>query len=157
MPIVYSLLRMRAGSQWSAHRIHDAASPRQRGGPEPHQATCARSGATAPGGVESAVVDCDQSAAEGSGVHVSGDRARDPKTVSWTQTAVIGALGFYKLAVSPWLPSACRFHPTCSEYMREAVARFGVVPGVWLGLKRLVKCHPFHSGGVDHIPHERDE
>jgi putative membrane protein insertion efficiency factor len=65
---------------------------------------------------------------------------------------IAGSLRVYKLAVSPFLPSACRFHPTCSEYMREAVMRHGAARGVWLGLKRLVKCHPFHSGGVDLVP-----
>jgi putative membrane protein insertion efficiency factor len=64
----------------------------------------------------------------------------------------MAALDFYKFAVSPLLPSACRFYPTCSEYMREAVARYGVTRGVWLGLLRLGKCHPFHSGGVDQVP-----
>lgn len=57
----------------------------------------------------------------------------------------------YKLAVSPWLPSACRFHPTCSLYMRDAVDRYGAVHGVWLGLRRLARCHPFHPGGVDPV------
>jgi putative membrane protein insertion efficiency factor len=49
------------------------------------------------------------------------------------------------------LPSACRFHPTCSEYMRQAVERYGVTRGVWMGLKRLCRCHPFSPGGVDRI------
>ena len=49
------------------------------------------------------------------------------------------------------LPSACRFHPTCSEYMMEAVGKHGTPRGVWLGLQRLAKCHPFHQGGVDPV------
>jgi putative membrane protein insertion efficiency factor len=81
-----------------------------------------------------------------------GDRARDPETVSWMQRTVMATLDVYKVVVSPLLPSACRFHPTCSEYMREAVARHGVLRGGWLGIRRLAKCHPFHSGGVDHVP-----
>jgi uncharacterized protein len=56
------------------------------------------------------------------------------------------------LIVSPFLPSACRFYPTCSEYMHEAVLRHGATRGVWLGIKRLSKCHPFHPGGVDLVP-----
>lgn len=60
----------------------------------------------------------------------------------------------YKLIVSPWLPSACRFYPTCSEYMAGSVERFGATRGVWLGMKRLGRCHPFSSGGVDPVPHE---
>jgi putative membrane protein insertion efficiency factor len=64
---------------------------------------------------------------------------------------VIGLLRFYKTAISPWLPSACRFEPTCSVYMMDAVAKYGVVRGVWLGLKRLGRCHPFHQGGYDPV------
>jgi putative membrane protein insertion efficiency factor len=50
------------------------------------------------------------------------------------------------------LPSACRFHPTCSVYMRDAVLLHGASKGVWLGLKRLGRCHPFHEGGNDPVP-----
>ncbi|MGD0365234.1 MAG: membrane protein insertion efficiency factor YidD [Bryobacteraceae bacterium] len=67
------------------------------------------------------------------------------------QWVVIGVLRFYKRWLSPLLPSACRFYPTCSEYMMQAVAKHGVLPGVWMGTKRLAKCHPFHAGGVDPV------
>lgn len=67
------------------------------------------------------------------------------------QTVVITLLKGYKLLVSPLLPSACRYYPTCSEYMMEAVARYGVPRGVWMGLKRLGRCHPFHEGGYDPV------
>ncbi|MGC9949216.1 MAG: membrane protein insertion efficiency factor YidD [Bryobacteraceae bacterium] len=67
------------------------------------------------------------------------------------QRIVIAALRFYKLGLSPLLPSACRFYPTCSEYMMQAVAKHGVMRGVWMGTKRLAKCHPFHAGGVDPV------
>jgi len=63
----------------------------------------------------------------------------------------IAILRIYKRWISPVLPSACRFHPTCSEYMLQAVETHGVVRGVWLGLKRLAKCHPFHQGGFDPV------
>ncbi|HSM77202.1 MAG TPA: membrane protein insertion efficiency factor YidD [Bryobacteraceae bacterium] len=66
-------------------------------------------------------------------------------------TVVILLLRGYKRFVSPFLPSACRFYPTCSEYMMEAVARHGVIRGVWLGLKRLGRCHPFSAGGFDPV------
>ncbi len=68
------------------------------------------------------------------------------------QTVVIGILRAYKLVISPLLPSACRFSPTCSEYMLEAVKLHGVARGVWLGLKRLGRCHPFCDGGDDPVP-----
>lgn len=64
---------------------------------------------------------------------------------------IAGLLRTYKTAVSPLLPSACRFHPTCSEYMREAVEQYGTARGIWMGLKRLCRCHPFHSGGFDPV------
>jgi hypothetical protein len=68
-----------------------------------------------------------------------------------TQIIVIAALKGYKLLLSPLLPSACRYRPTCSEYMLDAVEQYGVWRGVWLGLKRLGRCHPFHQGGYDPV------
>ena len=65
---------------------------------------------------------------------------------------LIFLLKAYKRLISPLLPSACRFHPTCSEYMRDAVARHGAQRGVWLGVCRLAKCHPLHRGGFDPVP-----
>jgi uncharacterized protein len=67
------------------------------------------------------------------------------------QKAVIAGLRLYKRFVSPLLPSACRFSPTCSEYMMEAVDKYGVPQGVWLGLRRLLRCHPLHAGGFDPV------
>jgi uncharacterized protein len=64
---------------------------------------------------------------------------------------VIGLLRLYKGLISPLLPSACRFYPTCSDYARQAVEKHGVPRGVWLGLKRLCRCHPFHQGGFDPV------
>jgi uncharacterized protein len=67
------------------------------------------------------------------------------------QTILIALLKGYKLWISPWLPSACRYRPTCSEYMMDAIAAHGPLIGVWLGLKRLSRCHPFHEGGYDPV------
>lgn len=67
------------------------------------------------------------------------------------QAVVMGALRFYKRWISPVLPSACRYYPTCSEYMLEAVRKYGAAHGVWLGLRRLLRCHPFHEGGFDPV------
>jgi putative membrane protein insertion efficiency factor len=65
---------------------------------------------------------------------------------------VVSLLKAYKKLLSPLLPSACRFHPTCSAYMMEAVERHGVLRGIALGVRRLLKCHPFHAGGFDPVP-----
>ncbi len=67
------------------------------------------------------------------------------------RSLVVRLLTLYKWLISPLLPPACRFYPTCSEYMREAVARYGAARGVWMGLKRLARCHPFHAGGFDPV------
>jgi putative membrane protein insertion efficiency factor len=64
---------------------------------------------------------------------------------------VMAVLRAYKRCISPFLPSACRFHPTCSEYMLEAVDRYGVMRGVGMGAKRLLRCHPFCEGGFDPV------
>jgi putative membrane protein insertion efficiency factor len=64
---------------------------------------------------------------------------------------IVGALRFYKGWISPALPSACRYYPTCSEYMLEAVEKHGVLRGTAMGLKRLCRCHPFHAGGYDPV------
>jgi hypothetical protein len=66
--------------------------------------------------------------------------------------AVLLLLFGYKRFVSPWLPPACRFEPTCSEYMLEAIERRGVARGLVLGLRRLLRCHPFCAGGFDPVP-----
>ena len=61
---------------------------------------------------------------------------------------VIGALRLYKQWISRFCLSACRYRPTCSEYMLQAVARHGVVAGIRLACSRLLRCHPFHAGGL---------
>jgi putative membrane protein insertion efficiency factor len=66
--------------------------------------------------------------------------------------AVVALLDFYKKAISPWLPPACRFEPTCSVYAREAILRHGLGKGSFLAFKRLLRCHPLHAGGFDPVP-----
>ena len=65
--------------------------------------------------------------------------------------AAIGLVRAYQLTVSRVLPSSCRFYPSCSEYTRQAIERYGVAQGAWLGAKRLARCHPLNPGGYDPV------
>jgi putative membrane protein insertion efficiency factor len=67
------------------------------------------------------------------------------------RVVMMALLRSYKRWISPLLPSACRFYPTCSEYMMQAVGRYGAVRGLWLGTRRLLRCHPLHPGGYDPV------
>ena len=66
--------------------------------------------------------------------------------------ALVAALRAYKRLVSPFVPPACRFHPSCSVYAAEAVERHGVVRGTALAIRRLARCHPWSTGGFDPVP-----
>ena len=70
----------------------------------------------------------------------------------WPRRIVVFALLFYKSQISPFLPSACKYHPTCSMYAKEAVERFGVWKGLRLTAWRLLRCNPFSRGGFDPVP-----
>ena len=63
----------------------------------------------------------------------------------------LGLLRAYKIAISPWLPTSCRYVPTCSEYAMEAVEQYGVFRGTWMALRRILRCHPFVKGGYDPV------
>lgn len=58
----------------------------------------------------------------------------------------------YQLAISPMLGSRCRFHPSCSDYSMDALRRHGLLRGLWLSVRRLGRCHPWHPGGYDPVP-----
>lgn len=68
------------------------------------------------------------------------------------ERAAISAIEVYRKVISPLFPPSCRFVPSCSLYTADAIREFGVVRGVWLGVRRILKCHPFHPGGFDPIP-----
>jgi uncharacterized protein len=68
------------------------------------------------------------------------------------KAVVLALLGLYKGAISPALPSACKFYPSCSAYATEAVEKYGPWRGLWLAARRLLRCRPFHSGGIDFVP-----
>lgn len=65
---------------------------------------------------------------------------------------LITLIKFYKYFISPLLGPRCRFYPTCSSYGLEAIQRHGAAKGTYLTLRRLLKCHPFHEGGIDPVP-----
>lgn len=65
---------------------------------------------------------------------------------------VMALIRGYQRFISPLLASNCRFHPTCSQYTLEAVERYGAFKGLWLGAKRISRCHPFNPGGYDPVP-----
>lgn len=62
---------------------------------------------------------------------------------------LIALINFYKTAVSPYLPSSCRFYPTCSDYGKQAIEKYGSVKGSFLALKRVLRCGPWSKGGID--------
>jgi putative membrane protein insertion efficiency factor len=72
--------------------------------------------------------------------------------VSRTQRVLVALIGAYRRAISPLLPSACRFHPTCSAYAAEAIMMHGAVRGIALAATRLLRCHPWCEGGIDPVP-----
>ncbi|MGI8679580.1 MAG: membrane protein insertion efficiency factor YidD [Jatrophihabitans sp.] len=64
----------------------------------------------------------------------------------------VTVISFYRVAVSPLRPAACRYTPSCSGYALEAIQIHGAARGSWLALRRLLRCHPFHAGGHDPVP-----
>jgi putative membrane protein insertion efficiency factor len=65
---------------------------------------------------------------------------------------LLALIAAYKLLLSPFLSASCRFYPTCSAYAAEAIERHGALLGSWLAVKRILKCNPWHPGGVDPVP-----
>lgn len=69
----------------------------------------------------------------------------------------ITLIKFYRKAISPFKPPSCRFYPTCSEYGLESFKRFGTIKGAYLTIRRILKCHPFHTGGLDLVPEKKEK
>ena len=70
----------------------------------------------------------------------------------WLRRAVVAPIRVYQRWISPWTPATCRFQPTCSAYVHEAVLTHGVLRGAWLGARRIARCHPFSEPGPDPVP-----
>ncbi|PIS30844.1 MAG: membrane protein insertion efficiency factor YidD [Candidatus Marinimicrobia bacterium CG08_land_8_20_14_0_20_45_22] len=70
---------------------------------------------------------------------------------------VITLIRFYQIFISPVLPKSCRFYPTCSNYAIEAFRRYNLLYALFLSTKRVLKCHPFHPGGYDPLPPQRNK
>jgi hypothetical protein len=68
------------------------------------------------------------------------------------KTVALFLIRAYQLTLSPLLGNRCRYYPTCSAYAREAIDKYGFLRGTSLGIRRLLKCHPFHAGGIDPVP-----
>ncbi|MEC2311221.1 membrane protein insertion efficiency factor YidD [Bacillus velezensis] len=73
------------------------------------------------------------------------------------KTIMIAFIRGYQKFISPLTPPSCRFYPTCSQYGIEAVKTHGALKGGWLTLKRILKCHPFHPGGIDPVPDKKQK
>ena len=72
------------------------------------------------------------------------------------KTLLLALLSIYQYLLSPWVGQHCRFHPTCSEYAREAIQTHGALKGTWLAARRLSRCHPWHAGGLDPVPDDNN-
>src|SRR5579859_702692 len=80
------------------------------------------------------------------------DRAGEETPIEAVKYLVIIPVRIYQLTISPWLPRACRYEPSCSNYMLEAVRKHGAMKGTWMGLRRLLRCAPWGGHGFDPVP-----
>ncbi len=77
-----------------------------------------------------------------------------PSVSVWNLPRLLGwyLIRLYQVVIGPALPPSCRFYPSCSTYALQALAKHGFLRGSWLAARRLMRCHPFHPGGVDPVP-----
>jgi putative membrane protein insertion efficiency factor len=80
------------------------------------------------------------------------DQSIEEKKLNVFQKIAFALIWFYQKAISPHFPASCRYYPTCSSYAKEAILRFGFFKGSFLAVKRILRCHPFSSGGYDPVP-----
>ncbi len=71
--------------------------------------------------------------------------------------SLVKVIRFYQRSISPYLPASCRYQPSCSEYAMEAIKTHGTLIGVWLGIKRIARCHPFGGWGYDPVPSKQEK
>lgn len=71
---------------------------------------------------------------------------------NFPKQGLLAGIWLYQWLGSPWVGQQCRFYPSCSHYAKEALNKYGAIQGVWLTTKRLLKCHPWHLGGIDKVP-----
>lgn len=86
---------------------------------------------------------------------VADTRTADARRGGAGRTLLVVAIRLYQQVLSPLLPASCRYYPTCSQYTLEAIRGHGVMRGLGLGLRRILRCHPFHRGGYDPVPAPR--
>ena len=146
------LLGWGEGCRWSAGGFHDSARTREG---RFSQSTAPQNPRTDP----SAMARAGDSVERGGEPAPSRPPSQYPAAAARDRTpfrpvsaALLVILRGYKLLISPLLPSACRFYPTCSCYMHDAIGTHGAGRGIYYGIRRLLKCHPWHPGGIDPVP-----
>lgn len=75
---------------------------------------------------------------------------------SYLARAFLSLIKAYRYLISPLLGQHCRYYPSCSAFTKEAICQHGAIKGSWLGVKRICRCHPFHQGGYDPVPHSSE-